>query len=64
METSNPAMPWWMLPTILFLAPLLVALIHNLFFKHKWGVNANWVLALFVLACWISALVIILRAVN
>ncbi len=54
---------WWILPLLLFVLPLLVALIFNKVFRHKNGISQNWILALLVGACWLSALIIILRQV-
>ncbi len=54
---------WWILPLLLFVLPLIVALVFNKVFRHRNGISQNWVLALLVTACWLSALVIILRQV-
>lgn len=64
---QRPNMPlmsqWWLLPLLLFVLPLIVALVFNKVFRHRNGISQNWVLALLVTACWLSALVIILRQV-
>ncbi len=54
---------WWVLPVVLFVVPLLAALLFNKLFRHRNGVNANWVMALFIGSCWLSALIIILKQV-
>lgn len=56
--------PWWLLPLVLFVVPLLVALVYNRLRWHKRGVNSNWVLALFVTVCWLAAFIVILNAVH
>lgn len=55
---------WWLLPAVLFVVPLLVGLVYNFFFKHKYGVSQHIVLALFVSVCWLASIVIILRAIQ
>lgn len=55
-------LPGWILPTVLFLAPVLVALGVNRLFRHR-PTNPNFILAWFVAVCWISALVVIWRQV-
>ncbi len=56
--------PWWLLPLLLFVVPLLVALAYNRLRWHKRGVNQNWVLALFVTVCWLSAFIVIINTVR
>lgn len=56
--------PWWLVPLLLFVLPLLVGLLYNRFRKHKRGVNQNWVLALLVTVCWLSAFIVILNTVR
>lgn len=56
--------PWWLVPLVLFVLPLLAGLLYNRLRWHKRGVNQNWVLALFVTVCWLSAFILILKAVR
>lgn len=56
--------PWWLLPAILFVVPLLVGLAYNARFKHRYGISQHVVLGLIVLSCWAAAIVLILRAVR
>lgn len=55
-----PHSDWWILPLALFLLPVIVILAWNRLFRHKRGMGQNWVLAILVAACWVSALVYIL----
>jgi hypothetical protein len=56
--------PRWVWPVALFVLPLLVALLVNIFVRHRRGIASNAVLAWFVIVCWISALTYILRQVS
>ena len=58
------SLPWWLLPTALFVLPLLVALGVNHWRFHRNGVSQHLVLGLFVGACWIAALIVILQQVD
>ncbi len=60
---SSPLLPGWTLPLALFLVPLLVAVVVNRLFRHR-RTNPNFVLAWFVIVCWICALVVIWRQVR
>ena len=57
------ALPGWGLPLALFLVPLAVAVLVNRMFRHR-PTNPNFVLAWFVVVCWISALAVIWRQVR
>lgn len=56
--------PWWTLPLILFAVPVGATLAYNRFYRHKAGVNQHLVLSLFVGACWLSAIILILQRVQ
>ncbi|HEY0334746.1 MAG TPA: hypothetical protein VGC74_13700 [Stenotrophomonas sp.] len=56
--------PRWVGPLALFVVPLVVALLINIFVRHRRGIASNAVLAWFVIVCWISAVTIILRQVS
>ena len=56
-------LPGWLPPLLLFVVPLLVAVVVNRLFRHR-RTNPNFVLAWFVIVCWISAVVVILRQVR
>lgn len=58
------SLPWWLLPTVLFVLPVLVALAVNRWRFHRTGVSQHLVLGLFVGACWIAALIVILRQLR
>lgn len=58
------SLPWWLLPTVLFVLPVLVALAVNRWHFHRTGVSQHLVLALFVGACWIAALIVILQQLR
>ena len=45
------SLPWWLLPTVLFVLPVLVALAVNRWRFHRTGVSQQLVLGLFVGAC-------------
>jgi hypothetical protein len=57
-------LPWWVGPTALFVVPLIVALLVNLFVRHRRGIASNAVLAWFVIVCWITAVTWILKQVS
>lgn len=57
-------LPKWVGPLVLFVLPLLVALLINRFVRHRRGIASNAVLAWFVIVCWITALTWILRQVT
>ncbi|AKC85894.1 hypothetical protein [Pseudoxanthomonas suwonensis] len=57
------ALPGWVLPTAMFVVPVLVAVVVNRLFRHR-RTNPNFVLAWFVAVCWIFAVVVILRQVR
>ena len=48
------SLPWWMLPTVLFVLPVIVALGVNRWRFHRAGVSA----------CWTAALIVILQQVR
>ena len=56
----DPLERWWLWPTILFVVPLLVGLVYNFRFKHKYGISQHVVLGLLVSVCWLAALILIL----
>jgi hypothetical protein len=56
--------PWWTLPLILFALPVGATLAYNRFYRHKSGINQNLVLGLFVSACWLGAMILILQRVQ
>ena len=56
-------LPAWVLPTALFLVPVLVAMGVNRLLRHR-RTNPNFILAWFVVVCWIVALVVIWRQVH
>ena len=58
------SLPWWMLPTVLFVLPVIVALGVNRWRCHRAGVSQHLVLGLFVRACWTAALIVILQQVR
>ena len=58
------ALPWWLLPAVLFTLPILVALGVNRWCFHSTGVSQHLVLGLFVGTCWMAALIVILQQVR
>lgn len=58
------ALPWWLLPTALFALPVVVALAVNRWRFHRTGISQHLVLGLFVAACWIAAVIVILQQVK
>lgn len=56
--------PWWLLPLALFAVPLAVVLAVNRWRFHRNGANQNLVLGLFVGACWLGAIILILQRVQ
>lgn len=58
------SLPWWLLPAALFVLPVLVALAVNRWRFHRNGVSQHLVLGLFVSACWIAAIIVILQEVK
>ena len=56
--------PWWTLPLFLFALPVGATLAYNRFYRHKAGVSQSWVLGLFVSACWLRAMILILQRVQ
>ena len=56
-------MPDWVLPTALFVVPVLVALGVNRLFSHR-PANPNYILAWLVVVCWVSAIAVIWRQVR
>lgn len=57
------ALPAWVLPTALFLLPVLAAVGVNRLLRHR-RTNPNFILAWFVAVCWIVAVVVIWRQVH
>lgn len=56
--------PWWLVPLILFVLPMVVGLFYNRLRWHRNGVNQNWVLGLFVSVCWLAAIIVILNKLR
>lgn len=58
------SLPWWWLPTALFALSLVVLLAVNRWRFHRNGASQHLVLGLFVAACWIGALIVVLQRVQ
>jgi hypothetical protein len=58
------SMPWWYLPTALFVLSLIAMLAVNRWRFHRNGASQHLVLGLFVSACWIGAVIVILQRVQ
>ena len=58
------AYPWWLLPLALFAVPLAVVLAVNHWRFHREGASQHLVLGLFVTACWLGAIILILQRVQ
>lgn len=58
------SMPWWWLPTALFALPLAAVLLVNRWRFHRNGASQHLVLGLFVSACWVGAVIVILQRVQ
>jgi len=57
-------LPKWVGPLALFVVPLVIALLVNIFVRKRRGLASNAVLAWLVIVCWITALTWILRQVR
>ncbi len=61
----NPlSSPWWLWPALLVVVPLLLALWFNYRRRRRATVSQHLVLGLFVSACWLGALIVILQRVQ
>jgi hypothetical protein len=58
------SLPWWCLPTALFVLSLATVLGINRWRFHRNGASQHLVLGMFVSACWIAAMVVILQRVQ
>lgn len=58
------SLPWWSLPMALFATPLIVVLGINRWRHHRNGASQQLVLGLFVSACWVGAVIVILQRVQ
>jgi hypothetical protein len=57
-------LPWWYLPVALFAAPLIVVLAVGRWRHHRNGASQHLAPGLFVSACWVGAVIVILQRVQ
>lgn len=58
------SLPWWWLPTALFVLSVAAVLAFNRWRFHRNGASQHLVPGLFVSACWIGAVIVILQRVQ
>lgn len=58
------SMPWWYLPTAVFVVVLIAVLAVNRWHFHRNGASQHLVLGLFVSACCAGAVIVILQRVQ
>ena len=58
------SLPWWCLPAALFVLSLAAVMGVNRWRFHRNGASQHLVLGIFVSACWIAAVVVILQRVQ